>query len=75
MPARVQIIERVENNLKALEPCNVEFGVLDVVMIGFNLDVRVESASGFFCDLWRTGERGFQTQRLSGGLVPVLLTS
>ena len=44
MSPRVQIVQRIEYDLKRLEPCNVELGVLDVVMVRLNLDVRVEPA-------------------------------
>lgn len=44
MATRLQIVQRIEYDLKRLEPCNVELGVLDVVMVRLNLDVRVEPA-------------------------------
>ena len=44
MATRLQVVQRIEYDLKCLEPCNVEFGVLDVVVVRLNLDVRVEPA-------------------------------
>ena len=52
MPPSVQIVERVEDEVEALEPVDVELGIFDVGMMRFDLDVRVEFAGGLFRDLF-----------------------
>lgn len=53
MAARLQVVQSIENNLKALEPCDIEAGVLDIVVVGLDLDIWVELARGLFRNLSR----------------------
>ena len=51
MASRLQIIQRIENNLKRLEPIDSKFRVFDICVVSFDLDAGVETLSRFFCDL------------------------
>jgi hypothetical protein len=51
MSARIEVIERIEDNAEALEPGDVETRILDVVVMRFDLDVRVEPACRLLRDL------------------------
>lgn len=51
MPPRIQIVERIENNLEALKKFDVELGVFDVCVVGFELDARIELRRGLFRNL------------------------
>lgn len=51
MPPRIQIVERIENNLEALKKLDFELGVFDVRMVGLELDARIELRRGFFRNL------------------------
>lgn len=51
MAARIEVVERVEDDVEALEPCDIELRVLDVVVVCCDLGRRVEFAGGFLCDL------------------------
>jgi len=51
MSACIEVIERVEDDVELLEPCDVELRVLDVVVVGFDLDVGVELLRRFFGNL------------------------
>lgn len=42
MPPRIEIIQRIENEIEALEPIYIEFGIFDVGVMRFELDVRIE---------------------------------
>ena len=52
MSPRIQIIQRIEHNFERLEPCNVELRVLDIVVVGLDLDLGVESAGRLLRDLY-----------------------
>jgi hypothetical protein len=56
MPPRIQVVERIEDDVECLEPRHVELHVLDVVVVGFDLDVGVELARRLFRNLPR-GQR------------------
>ena len=58
MASRVQVIESVEDNLKLLEEGDVELGILDIVMVGLDLDCRIE----FACRLFRNLVAGRQSR-------------
>jgi hypothetical protein len=51
MPPRIQVVERIEDNVEGLEPRDVELRVLDVVVVGLDLDVGVEPARRLFRNL------------------------
>lgn len=51
MPPRIQIVERIENNLEALKKFDVELGVFDVCVVGFELDARIELRRRLFRNL------------------------
>lgn len=53
MSPRIHIVERVENNVEALEPCDIEAILLDVLMVCLDLDIGVEATSGLFRNLKR----------------------
>lgn len=55
MPPRLQVVQRVEDDIEFLKPVNVELRVLDVRMVRFELDVGIESSGGVLCDLRRIG--------------------
>ena len=60
MPARIQIIKRVEDEVEALEPRDVELAILDVVVVCYDVNVGVELGSRLFRNLsgrQRTRER------------------
>jgi hypothetical protein len=44
MPSRVQIVQRIEDNGEGLEPCNIEYVVFDIGVIGFDVYIGVKSA-------------------------------
>lgn len=48
---RVQIIQRIEHNVEAREPVDVELAILDVGMICFQLRARLKLVRHFFCNL------------------------
>lgn len=48
---RLKVVQRIEDDVEALKPFYIELRVFDVGMMCFNLDVRVEAASGLFRDL------------------------
>jgi hypothetical protein len=50
MAPGLEVIERIEDDVEALEPGHVELGVLDVVVVRLDDDVGVELARGFLCD-------------------------
>jgi hypothetical protein len=51
MPPRIQVVERVEDDVEGLEPRDIELRALDVVVIGLDLDVGVELARRLFRNL------------------------
>ena len=51
MPTRINVVKGVEDDIKSLEPRDVESGVLDVVVIGFDRNVRVEGVRRLFGNL------------------------
>lgn len=70
---RLEVVQRVENDAERLEPRDVEFVVLDVGVVRLDVDVRVESASRFLCDLRHPLAR-LQHACMRPCRVPVLLT-
>jgi len=44
VPSCVNVVERIEDNLELLEEGNIKLRILDICVIGFDLDIRVESA-------------------------------
>lgn len=51
MPPRIQIIQRIKDDLEALKKLDVELRVLNVCVIGFELDARIELRRGLFRNL------------------------
>ena len=51
MSPRIQIVERIENDAKGLEPRDVELIVLDVGMVRLDSHVRIEPARRYLRDL------------------------
>jgi hypothetical protein len=56
VPPRIEVIERIEDDVEGLEPRDIELRVLDVVVVGLDLDVGVEPARRLFRNLSR-GQR------------------
>lgn len=48
MAARIQVVKGIENNVKAAKPFEAKLRILDVGMMGFDIDARVEAGSGLF---------------------------
>jgi hypothetical protein len=44
MPARIQVIQRIEDEIERLEPRDIEPLILDIIMVRLDLDVRIEPA-------------------------------
>jgi hypothetical protein len=51
MPPRIQVVQRVEDDIKRLEPRDVEVRVLDIVVVRLDLDVGVELSRRLLCNL------------------------
>jgi hypothetical protein len=51
MSPGLKIIQRIKDHVEALEPLDIEVGVLDIGMVGLELDVRVEFPSSLLRDL------------------------
>jgi hypothetical protein len=51
MSSRVQIVKGIENDRVFLEEFNIVLRILDVSVIGFEFNVRVELCSSLFCNL------------------------
>jgi hypothetical protein len=51
MSACIEVIERVKDDVELLEPRDVELRILDVVVVGFDLDVGIELLRRFFGNL------------------------
>lgn len=54
MPSSIEVVQRIEDYIEALEPLYIEPRILDVCMVCFELDVRVEFGGGLFRDLARS---------------------
>lgn len=75
MTARIEVIEGVEDDIKCLKPCNVELGVFDVVVVGFNLDVGVELMRRLFGNLLRHQRTLYHLTKALEFHIPMLSTS
>lgn len=64
MAAGVKVVKRIEDEIEGLEPCDVELRVLDVAVVGLDLDVGVELGGRLFGDLVALG---VSTQAAIGG--------
>lgn len=53
MPSSIEVVQRIEDYIEALEPFYIESRIFDVCMVCFELDVRVEFGGGLFRDLAR----------------------
>lgn len=51
MSARIQVVKRVEDDMEALEPRDVELAVLDVVVVCYDVNIGVELGSRLFRNL------------------------
>ena len=51
MPSRVEIVQGIEDKIKALEPLYIELGIFDVRVMRFKSDVRVEFGGRLFGNL------------------------
>lgn len=51
MPPRIQIVQRIKNDLKALKKLDVELRVFNVCVVGFEPDARIELRRGLFRNL------------------------
>ena len=51
MSSCIEIIQRIEHQIKALKPFYIETGVLNVRVMRFELDLRIEFRGGIFGDL------------------------
>lgn len=45
MPPCIQIIKRIEHNIEALEPINIEFWIFYICMVRLNLHIGIEFPS------------------------------
>jgi hypothetical protein len=66
MPPRIQIIQRIEDEIESLEPRDIEARVLYIVMIRLNLDIRIEHERRVFRNL---------SLSASPGLIPLSISS
>ena len=51
MSSCIEIVQRIEHQIKALKPFDIETRVFNVRMVRFELDMRVELRGGIFGDL------------------------
>jgi pyrimidine operon attenuation protein/uracil phosphoribosyltransferase len=51
MSPRIQIVQRIEDEVEFLEPYNVELAILDVGVFRFDVDAGVESSGRLFRNL------------------------
>lgn len=51
MTARLQIVESIEDGVEPPKPIDIEAGVLDIRMVGFQLCARLELVRCFFRNL------------------------
>jgi hypothetical protein len=51
MSPRIEVVQRVEDDVEGLEPRDIESRIFDVVVVCFNLDIGIELASRLFRDL------------------------
>lgn len=51
MSSRIQIVKSIEDKCETPEPFDIELRVFNIGMVSFDLDIRVEFACSFFCDL------------------------
>jgi hypothetical protein len=75
MAARIEIVEGVEDQTEALEPGDVEFSVLDVVVVCDDVDVGVELGSRLFGNLSACQRRPRPLSRDADVGIPGPLTS
>ena len=47
----IEIIQRVEHHIEAFEPSDIELGIFDVGVVGFELNFGVELVGCLFCYL------------------------
>lgn len=52
MSPRIQVIQRIENDLEGPKPRHIELRIFDVVMVRLDVDVGVEASRGVFCNLY-----------------------
>jgi hypothetical protein len=48
MPPGFKVVKRIEDDSEGFEPVDVELGIFNVRVMGFELDVGVELLSDFF---------------------------
>ena len=63
MSSRVKVVQRIEDDIEAPKPRNIEVGIFDVRMVRFELDVGIELMRGFFCDLTKSALYPFRHRR------------
>jgi hypothetical protein len=51
MSPRIKVIQRIENNVECFEPRDIEPSMLDILVVGFDLDIGIELASRRFRNL------------------------
>lgn len=51
MASGIEVVERIEDEVKALEPVDVELGVFDVGVVCLDIDVGVEPSGRLLRDL------------------------
>lgn len=51
MTPRIDIVQRIEDEFEAGKPIDIELWIFDIGMMCLQLDVRVEFAGAFLCDL------------------------
>lgn len=75
MSACIEVVERVEDDIELLEPCNVELRVLDVIVVGFDFDVGIELLRRFFGNLLQYQRMPSDLSEGLGFSLPMLSTS
>lgn len=51
MAARIQVVQRIEDDGKRAEPINIELGIFDVGVMRLNLYIRIEFTGGLSSNL------------------------
>lgn len=75
MPPCIQIVKRIEDDVETLKEFEIEVGVLDVCVMRFKLDVRIERRGALFCHLRMESELEVCAQRVDRACSPLLWIS
>lgn len=75
MPPCIEIVKRIEDDVETLKEFEVEVRVLDVCVMRFKLDVRIECRGTLFCHLRMKSELEVCAQRVDRACLPLLWIS